>query len=242
MMKKYFFFFICVVFFRPAFAQLFGNAPQVTNYVASAVVDPDYGIRMYEKLNFMVNGDSVRNDRKGYACQGWIQDTYLSGAIIHKGYYEDGHLKIYKNFFENGNVERSFRVIDFKRCNMQIYYPDGKIKSDITYYNGQAQIWTDYYPNGQVEYFEENTKSMEYLISRKSFSETGKSQEIFDMVDKKKKLYSKKEYYESGNLKAEGPMIYNNTVGDYQKDGVWKNYDESGKQTSEETWVYGKQK
>jgi antitoxin component YwqK of YwqJK toxin-antitoxin module len=240
MKKTVFILFIFVFSSKISSAQFFGQVPEPTKYNAAKVVDPDYGITMYEKLNFQTGGDSVRNDKKGYACQGWMQDIYESGSVIHKGYYEDGHLKIYKNFYENGNVERSFKVTDLKRCSMQIFYQDGKIKADISYYEGNPQIETDYYANGQIEYSEENSKSMEYLITRKSFAEDGKPQELFEMIDPKKKIYSKKEYYENGSIKAEGTMKYNPAVIDYQKEGTWKNYDESGKVT-EESWVGGRQ-
>ena len=123
---------------------------------------------------------------------------------------------------------------------MQIFYASGKLKSEIIYYNGSPQIWTDYYSNGQIEYTEENTKSMEYLVNRKSYSEDGKPQEIFEVTDVKKKKYVKKEYYESGKLKAEGPMKYNSSSIDYQKDGVWNIYDESGNITKEK-WVKGEE-
>jgi antitoxin component YwqK of YwqJK toxin-antitoxin module len=62
------------------------------------------------------------------------------------------------------------------------------------------------------------------------------------MIDPKKKIYSKKEYYENGNIKSEGTMKYNPAVIDYQKDGIWKNYDESGKLVSTETWQNGEEK
>ena len=219
-------------------AQFFGQVPESVKYDAKKVVDPDYGITIYEKLNFAIGGDSVRNDKKGYACQGWVEDYYLSGSIIHKGYYEDGHLKIYRNYYENGNTERAFKIVGLKSANMQIFYPDGKLKSDVTYYKGEPQIWTDYYANGQIEYTEENSKSMEYLIFRKSYTEDGKPQEIFELIDQKKKMYSKKEYYENGKIKSEGEMKYNSSAIDYQKDGIWKTYDTNGN-VSTEKWVNG---
>ena len=222
------------------FSQGFKKEVPLTKYSAAKVVDPVYGITMYEKLNAKTGGDSVRHDRKGYACQEWVTDVYESGKILHKGYYEEGQLKIYKNYYENGTVERSFKQIDFKRCNMQIFYPDGKLKSEITYYDGAPQIWTDYYPNGQIEFYEENTKDMENLVSRKSYAENGKPQELFELTDEKKKRYSKKEYYENGKIKAEGPMKYSPSMLDYQKDGVWTVYDENGKATKEK-WVKGEE-
>lgn len=222
------------------FAQGFKKEVPLLKYSAAKVVDPVYGITMYEKLNAKTGGDSVRHDRKGYAVQEWVTDIYESGRVLHKGYYEDGQLKIYKNYYENGTVERSFKQIDFKRCNMQIFYPDGKLKSEITYYGGAPQIWTDYYPNGKIEYYEENTKDMELLVTRKSYAEDGKPQEIFELVDPKKKKYTQKEYYENGKLKAEGPVNYNKSVLDYQKNGSWTVYDEKGKATKEK-WVKGEQ-
>jgi antitoxin component YwqK of YwqJK toxin-antitoxin module len=223
-------------------AQFSGQIPEPVKYDPAKVIDPEYGIIMYEKLNFAIGGDSVRNDKRGYAASGWISDLYKSGSLIHKGFYEEGHLKVYKNFYENGNVERSFKVIDFKKSNHQIFYPDGKMKADITYYEGAILMETDYYPNGQIEYIEENHKSMEYLIQRKSYTQDGKPQELFEMIDPKKKIYSKKEYYENGNIKSEGTMKFNVAVTDYQKDGAWKNYDESGKLISSEVWQNGEEK
>lgn len=239
-MKKVILFVVFILSANAGFSQGFGQAPQPDKYSAAKVVDPVYGITMYDKLNAKIGGDSVRHDRKGYACQEWIQDVYESGKILHRGYYEDGQLKIYKNYFENGNVERSFKQLDFKRCTMQIYYSNGKLKSEITYYDGSPQIWTDYYQNGQIEYMEENTKDMDALVSRKSYSEDGKPQEIFELIDPKKKKYQKKEYYENGKLKAEGPMRYNVSLIDYQKDGVWTVYDESGS-SKKEKWVKGEE-
>ena len=239
-MKKTSLLFLLTITFEFAFAQFRGQVQEAKKYNPAKVVDPDYGIMMYEKLNFQTGGDSVRNDRKGYACQGWVEDHYENGELLHKGYYEDGHLKIYKNFFPNGNVERSFKVNDTKRCALQIFYDDNKLKSDINYFEGNPQVWTDYYHNGQIEYYEENTKSMEYLIARKSFTEDGKPQELFELTNPKKKIYSKKEYYENGAIKGEGEMIFNPSVFDYQKDGVWTVYDEKGKATKEK-WVKGEE-
>lgn len=239
MKKLLFILFIFIFNSSTIFAQFFGQIPQQTKYNAAKVVDAEYGITMYEKLNFALGGDSVRNDKKGYACQGWIEDIYESGKIIHKGYYEDGHLKLYKNFYENGNIEREFKVIDFHKTSMKLYYPDGKIKSDIIYYDGQSLIWTDYYSNGQIEYYEENDKSMQFVIKRNSYEENGTPKDLFEMIDPKKKLYTKKEY-ENGKLVAEGTIKYNKQVGDYQKDGIWKIYGSNGKVT-EEKWVNGEQ-
>ncbi len=239
-MKKTLALFLIFISIQSSFAQFKGQIPEAKKYNAAKVIDPDYGIRLYEKLNFQTGGDSVRNDRKGYAVQGWEEDYYESGEVIHKGFYEDGHLTVYKNFYPNGQVERSFFVSGYKKSSMQIFYSDGKLKSVILFFENNPQSETDYYQNGQIEYAEENSKDMEYLIFRKSYAKDGKPQEIFEMVNQKKKMYSKKEYYENGSIKAEGPMFFNTSLYDYQKDGEWISYDEKGKATKEK-WVKGEE-
>lgn len=240
-MKKLLLLFIFIFAVKVAFPQMFGNIEEVIKYKAKDVVDSVYGIRMYDRLNFQIGGDSIRNNKKGYACQGWVQDFYESGKLLHKGYYEDGQLKIYKNFYENGVMERSFKMTDLNKSSLQLFYPDGKIKSDFTYVNGSMLAATDYYPNGQIEYTMENVKSMEYLILRKSYSSDGKPQEIFELVNVKKNIYSQKEYFENGNLKSEGQLKFNPYKVDYIKDGTWKIYNEAGVLVRQEKWVYGEE-
>lgn len=240
-MKRIIFLLIFITSVQPVFCQLFGNVEEVIKYEAKKVVDSVYGIRMYDKLNFQTGGDSIRNNKKGYACQGWVQDLYESGKVLHKGYYEDGQLKIYKNFYESGIVERNFKMTDLNKSSLQLFYPDGKLKSDNIYMNGSLLSATDYYHNGQIEYTMENVKTMEYLILRKSYSEDGKPQEIFELVNVKKNIYSQKEYFENGNIKSEGQLKFNPYKVDYIKDGIWKIYKEAGGLAKEEKWVYGEQ-
>lgn len=216
-----------------------GDMKMSIKYVETKILDPDYGIQMYEKLNFTLGGDSVRNTSKGYACQGWVEDFYTSGQMLHRGFYVDGQLKIYKNYYDNGQLEREFKVTDLKRCTMKIYFKDGKIKADIEYYNGGAMKEQDFYASGQLKYIEEHTKNMDYLIQMKSYSENGKPQSIFEVTDTKKKIFYKKEYGENGLLKEEGSMRYSNDILDYVKDGQWKFYDDNGNLKSTDNYVNG---
>lgn len=216
-----------------------GDSKAVKVYEEARIIDPDYGLMMYEKLNFMLGGDSVRNTTKGYACQGWAEDYYANGQLLHRGFYVDGQLKIYKNYFDNGQLEREFKVTDLKRCTMKIYFKDGKIKADIEYYNGGPVKEQDFYANGQLKYIEEHTKNMDYLIQMKSYSETGKPQSLFEITDTKKKIFYKKEFGENGLLKEEGPMRYSTDILDYVKDGKWSFYDDNGALKSTDNFVNG---
>ncbi|MBN8703620.1 MAG: hypothetical protein J0M08_11180 [Bacteroidetes bacterium] len=229
-------FLIPKIYFSQKFA---GQFPSDKKYKLIEVYDSTYGINIYDKLIMGFNSDTIRNDKRGYAGQGWIEDYYESGKTLHRGYYVDGQLKIFKNYFDNGQMERNFRVVDFKKSSMEVYYQDGKLRSKSEFVEGVAQKEEDYYPNGQLEYYEELAKDLDQVIQRKSFFMDGKPESTFELLDKKKKRYAKKEYHENGVLKEEGEMVYNENSLDYVKDGKWKTFDENGKITSEEEYVAG---
>ena len=216
-----------------------GEKTPAKTYTEAQMLDPEYGIVKYDKLNFLLGGDSVRNASKGYACQGWVEDHYSNGQLLHRGFYVDGQLTIYKNYYDNGQLEREFKATDLKRSTMKIYYKDGKQKANIEYYDNGPVMEQDYYPNGQVKYVEEHTRNMEYLIQMNSFAEDGKPQSLFQITDKKKKIFYKKEYSENGKIKEEGPMKFSSDMLDYVKDGVWKFYDDNGNLKNTDNFVNG---
>jgi antitoxin component YwqK of YwqJK toxin-antitoxin module len=193
-----------------------------------AVFDSTYGINIYEALNMNTGGDSTRNDVKGYALQGWLEDYYPDEKVLHKGYYIDGQLKAYKNYYPNGQLEREFRMMDLSKSGLSIYYEDGKTKSLITYITKNAVKEEDYFRNGQLEYIEEYDKRAVYYLQRKFYNLEGKPTSTLEIIDTKKLIYNSKEYYDNGNVKEEGQVIFNESMGDYQKNGKWKFYLESG--------------
>ncbi len=222
-------------------AQRFANQVPNTDrkYKAEKVVDPDYGITMYNHMISALGGDSMRYNKQGYNLQGWQEDFYESGKVIHKGFYTDGLIKVFKNFFENGQVERNFTVSDPKRCSVEIYYPDGKIRSQINYFDGNPQKEYDFYANGNPEYTEENDKDMEFLYKRNSYFENGQPSSLFELIDKKAKKYTKKEFHENGKLKEEGSMLLRKDMGDYLKEGDWIFYNEKGDVLKREKYKNG---
>ena len=213
--------------------------PQLKRFTPQEVVDPDYGIIIYNKLVNIIGGDSIRYTKDGYNVQGWQEDFYVSGKTLHKGFYVDGFIKIFKNYYENGQIERSFVSTDPRRSKMDIYYEDGKVRSNIAYFDGNPQNQYDFFRNGSPEYIEENDKNIEFLFKRNSFFENGSPESIFELVDKKTKKYIKKEFYENGRVKEEGSMIFRKDLGDYQKDGVWNYYDDKGKLLKTENYYKG---
>ena len=199
--------------------------------------DSTYGITMYEKLNFALGGDSVRYDKKGYSANGWYEDYYENGKLLHKGYYAEGTLKTYQNFYANGQMERMFKS-DYLKATMINYYKNGQVRSEIVYSNGNVIKETDYYENGKIEFEEEFDKNGRFIKSN-FYEEDGKPTSTLVLMNPKKYIYEKKEYHENGKLKEEGTVVYFSKAGDYQKDGKWLVYDETGKLIAEQLFVKG---
>ncbi len=205
-----------------------------------SILNKEYGIALYANLNYRLGGDSLRHDKKGYAARGWVEDCYPSGKLIHRGYYSDGCLKIYKNFYPSGITERSFKTIDNISSTMERYYLDGILASKILYKRGIPIKGEDYYPDGNLKYMEEFDKTLDYYLARKSFYPNGKLQELLLLVKEPKRLYEHKKYNDAGVLIESGKTIYSETNYDYQKIGKWVIYDDAGNPIKEKNYEKGK--
>ena len=239
MFKKLLFQTVCFLFCLSvnSFAQ--GKKGDV--YAFKDIYDSVYGINHYDPLNKEIGGDSIRNDKKGYAVQGWVEDYYTDGSLLHKGYYIDGQLKAYKNFFQNGQVEREFKMTDLTRSLSVSYYPTGQKRTNIIYSGTNVIKEEDYFATGQLEYIEEYDKKGQYYLQKKSFTKDGKPTLLFELIDSKKKIYSSKEYDDNGRMEEEGQLFYNEAENDYKKNGKWKFYKENGEVKEERTYVNGEE-
>jgi antitoxin component YwqK of YwqJK toxin-antitoxin module len=232
-------FFLALFISSPSFAQ-FGKQKDTRKYYEfAAIYDSATGIDIYEKLNRLMGGDSVRYNPKGYASQGWWEDYYKGGTVMHSGYYQDGMLTTYKNFYENGQMEREFKSIDYFRYQMILYYDNGQVRSNITYYQGAEMITMEYYPNGKPEFMEEYADKCDFLKFRQFYYDNGSLQSDMQLLDKKKKKYSHKEYFENGKMQTEGTMQYYDELDNFLKEGKWNVYDETGKLIAVQEYVRG---
>ncbi len=209
-----------------------------TTFNGKAIEDSTFGIMRYEKYNKFIGGDSVRIEN-GMKCNTWVEDYYPSGKLMHKGFYVEGKLNMYKNYYANGQEERSFRNINEYRCNLKIYHTNGKMKSDIDYSEGYEYKTVDFYPNGNKEYVEELDKGKELFILKEYYYENGILAKRTVIENKKKKWYSHKEFYEDGKIKEEGTLVYSPNLGDYIKDGIWKLYDKNAKLVADQYYIFG---
>ena len=233
-------FFITLSFFGFSQQNLEDQIAKPPTYDES-VVDETYGIVLYEPLNISLNGDSVRM-RRGYAVNGWIEDFYTNGKMLHRGYYIEGQLKIYKNFYPNGALEREFANIDNFRSKLTLYYSDGTIKSQVKYMEGYPKLWIDYHPNGKMEYYEEYHRNLIYHIAKRSYFENEQASSLMELTHKKKLTYSLNEFYENGGAKLKGYLVYSKSSYDYERTGTWIYYNTDGSESKEEKYVDGKLK
>ncbi len=218
-------------------AQRFADqVPNIKRYNQKEIVDTAEGIKMYDKLIESIGGDSIKYNKSGYNLQGWNEDYYLNGKLLHRGYYVDGKLVVFKNFFENGQCERSVANPDPLRCHEDVYYEDGKQRKQVTYYNGLPQKKYEYYNNGLPKYFEENDKEMKFLTLKKSWYSNGQVENSIELLDLKIKKYNVKNYYATGQVKEEGTLVLSGDGKEYLKDGVWQFYDTGGNKKATEKY------
>ena len=200
--------------------------------------DNDNFIDSYDCFNSVLNGDSVRY-LNGIACQGWIKDHYPNGQLKHNGLYEKGKLISYKNYYENGQIERSFIKKDPKKSRLTIWYQDGHIRTEALFYFESPLKWTDYLENGSIESEEEYNNSLDFYLKSNYYFDNGKPYLIMELINKKRRIYSCKEYFPSGIVKEEGQKIQNRATGDYPRIGMWIIYNEKGKIIRKEQYEKG---
>jgi antitoxin component YwqK of YwqJK toxin-antitoxin module len=238
-MKKIVFFAILGILYIPAFSQIVTQA-SMCRYEASQIIDPEKGITLYDNLNANLGGKNVRYDEDNNLVQGWVEDYYENGAVLHRGYYLDGQLRTFKNFYDNGKLERRYKSSNWRRSKMKTYFSTGEVRSKIAYYKNKQQKTETFYVNGKQQDIEQKNRFAQYYIMTKSFFEDGKVKSVFQLVDKTNFTYNKTEYYANGAVREQGAMKYDTAKNVYLKEGHWKRFDESGKVIAEQTFAAGK--
>lgn len=234
MYRKLFLSLCCLSFSAIVYGQRFSEqVPQTKRYEQKEILDSLEGITMYNKLIESIGGDSITFNKAGYNLQGWSEDYYKNGKLLHRGYYKDGKAVVFKNFYESGQCERNVMNPDPLRCNIDVFYEDGKHKKQISYYNGHPQKKYEYYQSGLPKYAEENEKEMKYLTFKKTWYSNGQIENLVELSDSKHKKYNQTLYYPTGKIKEEGTLVLTEQ-GNYLKEGTWTFYDANGKKKKTE--------
>ncbi len=224
------FFILLIVLGIESKAQRFADQiPQLKRYTQSEIFDSVKGIHIYNSLIESLGGDSVKYNKQGYNIQGWNEEYYLKGTILHKGYYVDGKIKVFKNYYENGQLERSFINPDPLHANMNLYYENGQPKLRISYYDGKPQKVYEYYDTGLPKLVEEKEKDLKYTTSYKEWFASGQIHKELEMIDLKEKKFKSTLYYPNGQIKEQGNYVLASDGVKLEKLGTWAYFDEKGK-------------
>ncbi|MCB9184416.1 MAG: hypothetical protein H6591_10915 [Flavobacteriales bacterium] len=201
--------------------------------------DPSPELNAYEAFNIAVGGDSVRQCN-GHPCTGWVEDHYPDGTLKHKGYYDQGHLTVYKNFHPGGGVERDFRSSDATRSTQRTWHPNGAIRSETRYRDGIVVYFEDHYVDGSLRYVEERHRKEPCFTRMELYDAQGKPVSMLHMVDKGALEVEQLEYHPGGALRSKGRARYNPARMDTQRVGTWVFFMPDGSKAREEDYIDGK--
>jgi antitoxin component YwqK of YwqJK toxin-antitoxin module len=221
----------------PLYSQLLKGVKSDIKF-SDTIVNQEYGIQYFDKYS-KINGFQQVRYCKNYPCQGWLEDYYENGQLLHKGFYNEGVLNNYKNYFSDGSIEREAKTINLNKMEITTYYQGKGVRTKSYFTEGNLLKYEEYFENGQLEYLEETHKSMTYYLQTKSFFSSGKLESSLQLTDPKKLFFIKIEYFENGNLKEKGNLYYNKSHHDYNKTGKWQYFTEYGKLNSEITYENG---
>lgn len=195
------------------------------------VSSKESGITYYDQFIIKRDNPVVRVNDKGKPINGMVVDKYKTGGVVHRGFYQDGKLTYFVNYFPNGNLERVYKQLDPKKSRVKVFYASGGVKSDVLYIYNAALKWKDYYENGQLAFYEEFNKDFSYHILKVSYYQSGKIESKLERV--KKYRLEQTEYFENGKIKTKGELRYNRFTFDYEKVGNWEYYLSDGTRTTQ---------
>ncbi len=196
-------------------------------------------IDAYDALNQALGGDSVRVC-DGRPCTGKVEDHYPDGVLEHRGYYQDGRLLVYKNFWPSGALEREYQVVSNTRSSLTTYHPNGQLRTVAVYVKGDQRSYAEHYVNGQLRYAEERHTDLPVYTRMDLFAPDGRPISTLALVDKKRVVMAQKEYWPNGQVRCEGRSQYDRQQGDSGRIGEWVYFDDHGQPLRKESYVGGK--
>ncbi len=221
---------VCLnLYFKQIQAQRFSDqVPEIRKYTEAELLQGGKGIVIFDRLCSTFEGDSIKYTPDGYNVQGWQEQFYANGKLLHRGFYQDGKLLVFKNYYENGNCERSFLQPDPLNSTLEIFHNSGKTAKHITYYNGLVKKTKEFFENGASKKIEEFENDGNRPVYTKTWFAQGAPESELKLTDAKNNKYQMKKYYENGQLREEGTVVLMNSE-TVEKTGTWTFYDENGK-------------
>lgn len=197
------------------------------------VESTDYGILLYDQYANFQKDPKVRKGADGAPINGKKEDFSANNLLLHKGFYQDGKLRGYTNYFQNESIEREYKYKTDGTGDLSVFYLNGYTRSVQKYYNFEVYHWEDYYENGQLAFLEVKGKKTGVPELREEINYQGITISKIELSDSKNKKYIQTINWANGKIAEQGELFYNEDLQDYRKDGRWVTYNQSEEATSQ---------
>ena len=224
--------------FKPASSQNTTKKEYVTRYTQTQLLDSAEGMLIYRKMMHVLKLDFELLSEQGSFVQGWNEEYFDNGQLMHISYYKEGKLVLFKNFFENGQCEHNITYTDPQNCNIEVYFENGGLKNQIHFINGVPEKMTEFFANGLPKSQIEFSLETSCISSRRVWFLNAELQSELILLDSKNKTYSDKAFYPNGSIKEEGELLYSTETKEYIKTGTWKVFESGGKKRSSEKFKF----
>ena len=238
MKKVPFIFFLLSFGLQPAYSQNASKKEYITRYTQTQLVDSAEGMLIYKKMMHVLKLDFELLREQGSVVQGWNEEYFDNGQLMHISYYKEGNLVLFKNFYETGQCEHSITYTDPQNCNIEVYFENGGLKNQIHFINGVPEKMTEFFANGLPKSQIEFNVEASCISSRRVWFLNAELQTELVALDFKNKKYSDKSYYPNGSIKEEGELLYLSETKEYIKTGTWQVFESSGKKKSSEKFKF----
>lgn len=215
--------------FTITLAQTHANHNYVTRYNQSQIIDSSDAAILYRRLMKVLEEDYIQLKNLGYDVQGWNEEYFESGQLMHISYYKDGRVVLFKNFYESGQCQHYITYTDSSVCNIENYFEDGALKHQLNYVNGEPKKLTEFYQNGLPKILIEYDSKLARVSSKKLWYRNAEIQEEIKLKDTLAGKYSNILYYPNGQLKEEGELQYLPETKEYINIGTRTSYESNGK-------------
>ncbi len=159
---------------------------------------------------------------------------------MHRGYYEQGRLSVYRNYHPAGGLEREFRSSDALTSVLRSSHASGNLRSETRYRYGRVGVYQDGYLTGARRFAEERHRTEPYYLRMDLYNDDGTPVSLLQLVDRKRVEFVLREYFPDGSLKCEGRARYVPSRMDTQRIGTWSYYDEAGGMLRQEDYRDGR--
>ncbi|MBL4703692.1 MAG: hypothetical protein JKY54_04175, partial [Flavobacteriales bacterium] len=197
-------------------------------YDIEEIEDPDDGIIIYNQYCPGLSGEIyLRQDQFKHVAEKEHVDYYANGKMLHKGYYENGSLMQFKNYFPNSQIERELKIKRKKPKQLTCYYMFGEIRERQIFDDGILMLHEKYHFSGRLKYLME-VSEIGYLKIEQWNDEDGKPLKYIELLNEDSLKYEIAEMYLSGTIKEKGIYLYNPKTETFERNGKVVKYSQTG--------------